>query len=445
MKHLTSYLPLFAPIALLAAPGAGQTTIRVNVSSTGAQANAEDTSTWGAHAISADGRYVAFVSPASNLVPGDTNGVADAFVRDLATGALERVSVATSGQEGVGDRHGQGTRAVTISADGRHVAFMSAAGRLVGSVKSAGTRLIYVRDRASATTELVSVSTSGGAPAGECLFPSISADGRHVAFTSAASNLVAGDRNKTWDVFVRDRGAQTTRRASTDSTGREGNGMSTLWSDRSLSADGSTVVFASWANNLVAGDTNSQADGFAHDLVAGTTTRVTLDRDAGQLATSLWVKSSLALSADGRFVAFTSQDPAQLPPNAPTGLAQGFLFDRINSTTECVTLGPDGTPADAGVGGYVVPNADARFVAFTSRATNLVPGGTGLVWGAFVRDRATGLVALVSRGSAGGWPNGDSYSPVSITPDASSVVFSSQATDLVPGDSNGLRDVFAVR
>jgi Tol biopolymer transport system component len=184
-------------VVAAAGPAAAQgaTTQRVSVSTAGEQANKLG---FGA-AISADGRYVAFSSEASNLVPGDTNGTSDVFVRDLGTGATSRVSVSGAGDEANNESFG-----AAISADGQHVAFLSEASNLVSGDTNAKFD-VFVRDLGTGSTSRVSVSTAGEQANDHSYDLAISADGRYVAFSSEASNLVPGDTNGTSDVFVRDR------------------------------------------------------------------------------------------------------------------------------------------------------------------------------------------------------------------------------------------------
>jgi len=199
-------------VAALAGPVAGQVTERVSVDSLGVQGNGD---TYEA-SISADGRYVAFESAASNLVSGDTNSFTDVFVRDRQSGTTKRVSVSSLGAQGNNDSNG-----ASISADGRYVAFSSRASNLIGGDTNV-TSDVFVRDRQSGTTERVSIG-SGGAQANDASGPaSISADGRFVAFVSDATNLVSGDTNGVTDIFVRDRVSGTTERVSIDSGGLEG-------------------------------------------------------------------------------------------------------------------------------------------------------------------------------------------------------------------------------
>ena len=220
-------------------------TERVSVSSAGQEADGASSGP----AISADGRYVAFHSDAANLVPGDTNDVTDIFVHDMETGETERVSVSSAGQEADGASSGP-----AISADGRYVAFGSWASGLVPGDTN-GSADIFVHDRDTGETERVSVSSTGQEGNGDSTgpyggWPVVSADGRYVAFWSEASNLVAGDTNGSRDIFLHDRAAGMTERVSVSSTGQEGNGHSTA---PAISADGRYVAFESAASGLVPG------------------------------------------------------------------------------------------------------------------------------------------------------------------------------------------------
>jgi len=240
------------------------TTELVSIDSGGTQG---DHHSWLA-SISADGRYVAFQSGASNLVNGDTNGAIDIFVRDRQNGTTERVSVDSGGAQGISS-----SLWPSISADGRYVVFMNWFDDLVGEETNNGYD-IFVRDRQNGTTDCVSVDSSGAKGNAGSLTHSISADGRYVAFGSAASNLVHGDTNGLSDVFVRDRQNGTTERVSIDSSGAQGNAYSFR---PSISADGRYVAFESQASNLVYGDTNGREDVFVHDRQNGTTERVSVN------------------------------------------------------------------------------------------------------------------------------------------------------------------------
>ena len=263
-------LAALSATALPAAYAAPGTTERVSVASDGTQAD-NISGRRGAPTSSADGRLVAFDSLASNLVPGDANGFDDVFVRDRATGTTQRVSVASDGTQG-----NNISSSPAISGDGRFVAFVSNASNLVPGDTS-GVRDIFVHDRATGTTQRVSVSSSGaqgnGASGGSgatndvaTIAPAISADGRFVAFESLASNLVPGDTNGTRDVFVHDLQTATTERVSVGGNKQQANSFS---NPESINGDGRFVVFTSFASNLVKGDTNQQIDVFVRDRQPG--------------------------------------------------------------------------------------------------------------------------------------------------------------------------------
>lgn len=304
----------------------------------------------GRPAISEGGRYVAFESAAPNLVVDDTNYMKDIFVVDRDTGAIERVSVSSVGQEA---NDLSGTPA--ISADGRYVAFESWASNLVPGDAN-GACDVFVYDRQTSTIERVSVASGGGDANADSYGPSISADGRYVAFDSDASDLVPGDSNGAADVFVRDRQSGTTERVSLSSGGAEGDGHSYY---SAISADGRYVAFWSEASNLVAGDTNNFcgaegddncADVFVRDRQTGTTERVSVDsagnEGSGDDLPSLIIlilrnPGSPPVTADGRYVAFASQASNLVPGDTNNFCGLGddencydiFVRDRAESVT----------------------------------------------------------------------------------------------------------------
>jgi Tol biopolymer transport system component len=255
--------------ALLCASAASQTQ-RASVASGGTEASGLSKYS----AISSDGRYVAFQSHASNLVPGDTNGVHDVFVRDLLSGTTVRASVDSSGVEGTAASHTS-----AISRDGRYVLFYSNAWNLVPGDTN-GVQDVFVRDLTGGTTARVSVDSNGLQAEGWSYSFAITDDGRYVLFGSIAANLVSGDANGHADVFVRDLTSGTTTLVSVGSTGIQGDGDS---GSGAISSDGRYVAFVSTATNLVASDNNgSVADIFVRDLVSGTTTLESVDSTAVQ-------------------------------------------------------------------------------------------------------------------------------------------------------------------
>ncbi len=250
-------------------------TERVSVASDGGQGNFPSISP----TISADGRYVAFHSLASNLVEGDTNNTNDIFVRDRLSGTTERVSV-TSNESQANEESNH----PSISADGRYVAFISKASNLVDGDTNDWTD-IFVRDRETGTTERVSVANNGSQANFGSLYPFISANGRHVVFLSLATNLVSGDTNNYPDIFVRDRVAGITERVSVANDESQGNDAPEL---PSISADGRYVAFRSDATNLAGEDTNGAPDIFLRDRLFWTTERVSLASDGSEGEWRIW-------------------------------------------------------------------------------------------------------------------------------------------------------------
>jgi Tol biopolymer transport system component len=285
-------------------------TKRLSVSSSGRQANGASE----LPAISADGRFVAFQSLASNLVRGDTNRISDVFVRDLVTGKSTRVSLNSRGaQARCNVSYCESTQPV-LSANGRYVAFQSSVTNLVpGDTNKLGD--VFVHDRRTGKTERTSVSSAGKQGGADRTgngsnAPAISGDGRFVAFHSADSNLVRGDTNRTFDIFVRDRKTHRTTRVSVSSGGRQANGENL--GGLSISADGRYVAFTSLASNLVAGDSNDITDVFVRNLRTGRTILASLGQSGKQGADASSV-SGVAFTADDRRLAFSSYASVLVP------------------------------------------------------------------------------------------------------------------------------------
>ncbi len=399
-------------------------TTRVSTDSSGNEGNAGSA---GRPSISSDGRYVAFKSVASNLVPEDTNGVLDVFVKDTQTGVTTRVSTDSSGIEG-----NEESRYPSISSDGRRVAFQSEASNLVTGDTNEHSD-VFVHDTQTGVTETASdteiLYLTGNAGSYD---PSISSNGRYIAFRSDASNLVTGDTNGAWDIFVRDTQMGVTTRVSTDSTGTQGNYHSY---DPSISSDGRYVAFSSEASNLVMGDTSWPADVFVKDTQTGVTTRVSTDSSGNEADSS---SGSPSISADGRYVAFMSW-ARNLVPGDTNADPDVFVKDTQTGVTTRMSTDSSGNEAD-GYSDSPSISADGRYVAFRSFASNLVTGGTS-GWEIFVKDTQTGTTTLVSANSDGIEGSGYSYDP-SISADGRYVAFSSDAYNLVTGDHNCDRDVF---
>jgi Tol biopolymer transport system component len=325
--------------------------------------------------LSADGRFVAFGSYATNLVPGDTNLAPDVFLQDRTTGTTVRVSVDSTGAQA---NLGAGPGA--ISADGRFVAFESRSTNLI-AVDTKASSDIFVRDVQAGTTTLVSVSTNGTLGNQDSFKPQLSADGRFVAFESYADNLVSGDTNSLPDIFVRDRLLGTTTRVSLGLLGAEGDGEC---HDASISWDGRYVAFASGSTNLVLGDSNGMRDIFVHDRQSGATLRASVASNGGEGNGDSFRP---ALSASGRFIAFFSAANT-LVASDTNDVPDVFVHDLQGGTTERVSVESLGLEAFPDLSENPAISADGRFVAFESRADNLVREDQNLQQDVFVRDWA---------------------------------------------------------
>ena len=339
------------------------TTTRVSVDSAGNQGNFNNNLS--TPSISADGRFVAFASNSSNLVPGDTNNNNDIFVRDTLTNTTTLVSFDSAGNQGNTD-----SDSPSISADGRFVAFASNSSNLVPGDTN-NNNDIFVRDRLTNTTTLVSLDSAGNQANTYSNSPSISADGRFVAFASNSSNLVPGDTNNTYDMFVRDRLTNTTTLVSLDSAGTQGNGTNVLGTP-SISADGRFVAFESRAFNLVPGDTNFRFDIFVRDTLTNTTTRVFVD-SAGNPGNSSSSKPSI--SADGRFVAFASES-SNIVPGDTNNNNDIFVVD-ISSIPKAINGTPGNDNLTGTSGNDIINGSEGDDVLTGLRANDVLNGGDG--------------------------------------------------------------------
>ncbi|MCB9433503.1 MAG: PD40 domain-containing protein, partial [Ardenticatenaceae bacterium] len=377
--------------------------------------------------MSSDGRYVAFDSFARTLVNGTSYDIIHIFVHDRQTGKTNRVSVDSSDNPG-----NDNSDAPSISGDGRFVAFDSLASNFV-SGDTNGNHDVFVHDLQTRTTSRVSVHSSGSQGNNASQAASISSNGRFVAFESYASNLVSGDSNSRPDIFVHDRQVGTTSRVSVDSSGSEGNDYSFA---PSISSDGRFVAFQSRASNLVSGDSNGAYDIFVHDQQMGTTSRVSVDSN-GSEANGESLNASI--SGDGRFVAFQSR-ASNLVSDDTNNAVDIFVHDLQTRTTSRVSVDSNG---NQGNGPILIPSisSDGRFVTYQSSASNLVSGDSNFRSDIFVHDRQTGKTNRVSVDSSGSEGNGDSRI-ASISGDGHFIAFQSRASNLVSGDSNNASDIF---
>jgi Tol biopolymer transport system component len=507
-------------------------------------ANASDSSR--SPTMTPDGRYVAFVSMATNLVANDSNRIADVFVRDLLTGTTTLASVGATATNGTSAYPGT-CEAPEITPDGRFVAFFSTATNLVPGVGGSGE--IYVRDLVNSITSWASTNAKSALQAGLiatnaisynhsisddgqfvafqtspapgsakltpglivryslqtgltdlvhtnapvamtpsteahnlemtsdgrfvafvantngtagttttimvwdaqtgkatlasgdlgnrvptnsiCDWPSLDASGRFVAFLSSATNLVTNSLSGTYHLYVRDLQGGATVLVDADTNGF-GSGVSPGTLPR-LSANGQVVTFEAPDGNLVANDRNHDSDVFTRDLTAGATDLISAHHPGlASIAANGSTLPQVSVSAKGRFVAFAS-DADNLAPNDMNQCRDVFVRDLAIGSNVLVSVSTNGVSPGNGISSDPVISADGRFVAFTSQADNLVAGDNNRSQDVFVRDLATGTTTLVSINLSGTGPGStNSYSPL-ISGDGRYVLFRSQAGNLVQG------------
>jgi Tol biopolymer transport system component len=393
--------------------------------------------------ISGDGRIVAFGSNATNLHPADRDRRDDVFVRDLRA---HTIRLASRASDAAGPKGNGRSFAPAISANGRFVAFNSTASTLHPDDRD-GDFDVFMRDLRTDTTVLVSrASGAAGTKAnGGSGAPSISANGRFVAFASLATNLDPDDPDATSDVYVRDLRRHTTilvSRASGPSGAKGNDDSEEFFGDPSISADGRVVAFSSNATNLHPDDRGVPLDVFVRDIEAGTTSLVS--RASGATG-SKGNGSSFdpSISGAGRFVAFASR-AANLVPADPSHGTDVFVRDLQRETTRLVSRssGRVGAKGDRGSRSPAISRR-GRFVAFGSGATNLHPDDAALGGDIFVRDLQVHTTVLASRasGARGAKGNRPSFFP-SLSADGRFVAFQSNASNLHPNDRGEGDDVF---
>jgi Tol biopolymer transport system component len=399
--------------------------------------------------LSDDGRFVAFVSGATNLVEGVTGytGAANVFLRDRQTGETVLVS-ASAAVPGRSANHD--SQDLALSADGRWLAFLSKATDLVpGQVDTYSSNDVFLFDRVSRNVTLVSRSTASAVTTGNSpsLSLGLSSDGRYVVFSSFASNLVPGqvDTFFTEDVFVYDRlTGQTGLVSRKAGTLVEAAGSS---SEPQISGDGRYVAFSSYATTLVAGATHpfTYLNIYLQDRWAGITTLVS--RSNGPTLTAVG-GSSPSLSLDGRFVAYESAAWDLVPGQSDTNDNWDvFVYDRVLGANSLLSHVP-GSPLTTGndFSGDPRISPEGTYVAFESWATNLVPGqtDTNADRDVFLHDSRSGESTLVSHAAGSPATTGAGYSRRAPVSADGKVVFLSRAPDLVAGqvDDTLSLDVF---
>ncbi|MFD7594371.1 TolB family protein [Kitasatospora sp. NPDC059812] len=445
---------LAAALAGLAAPAAEAHPrtggiIRVSVGLDGAQPDGASA----ALGLSADGRYALFSSDATNLVPGDTNGATDVFVRDLHTGRTQRVSVGADGAQ-----LDAPTTQASISGDGRFVTFNTKATNVLPGHKANSGGEVYLRDLRDGVTELI----TAGDPAATGQDGRISRDavaswdGRFVAFSSSRTDLAPVGTFSKENIYVTDRREGTTRLVTLGVNGKPGNGDSYL---PSISADGRVIGFKSRAYNLLPapaqtpaaaaapGDHADHGDSpailghasypfYVFDQHTGVISGASTD-PAGQLANT---GLDATLSPDGQYAVYTLDAPGGPILNRHQEL---YTRDLRTGTVARVTTPLPGTTT-VGSAGRGTMSYDDRWVYFVSDAGNLVPGVDGGRQNVFRRDLATGAVELAGAAEDGTASTGTSDNPYTDA-SGSAVLFTSEDGTLIPGDTNHASDVFLRR
>jgi len=409
-------------------------------------------------AISDDGQSIAFERIDGNLSPNDSTHDWDVFVTDLATETTGLISAHHPALPSLTPNGSSELYGSSVSANGRYLAFASDAANLAANVTN-GNRNVFVRDFLWGINLLVSVNTNGSSGAGSSTEPAISGDGRWVAFSSYATDLVAGDTTNNRNVFLRDLQNGTTALVSVSTNGGYGNADSY---SPTISSDGRYILFYSQAPNLAPGSyppVNQVENIFVRDQISGITYALTTigDYSPGQ---------SASMTPDGHFIAFVRGGSGGNLFVWNTELAQ--LTSTNNSTSlATISISPDGqrlaylagsplslSVVDFGLNSNWVVSAgtflshpglgfsgDSRYLAYATSAAN-VPADTNLTQDVYLYDFQTGTNILISWNStSSGSPNGPSDSPA-VSADGRFVAYRSFASDIVTNDLNGVPDVF---
>ena len=421
MLPLRRLAPLTLVPLLLPALSSAQIVKRFSTDSQTAQANHDSRTP----KISADGSLVVFTSRASNLVGGDTNGVDDVFVKDVATAAVTLVSVGLGGVSANG-----ASRAPVVSASLRYVAFESDATNLVAGDTNGETD-IFLRDLWSSTTELISTGI-GGPGDHYSIQPSISGTGFFIAFASKATNLVSGDTNARIDIFVRNISTQTTVRLTPGSLQSNADSV-----HPQLSGNGLKLAFESSASNIVANDLNGFSDVFVADLTTGQVAAASM----GPSGTANGASRNPSLSSTGVILEFES-DATNIAGADNNGVTDIYGYNTVSQSPFRTSIGPGDVepngrcyaPSASGIGSHA---------AYCSDATNLAPGdinGASDVFYCHIGDPG-GSIELVSRGATVLCANGASRAP-SLDNYGGIIAFESDASNLISGDTNSRADAY---
>ena len=418
-------LCLYAVLTCIMNPLYANQIERVNVSSTGEQSNNNSLDP----KTSADGQVVVYMSHADNLIEGDTNNQPDVFLYDRNTNVTERISISSSGVQADRD-----SGKPDVSHDGRIVVFESQAHNLIDSINLGFSNNIFLHDRNTGTTELVSRTRFGLEADGRSNAPSISGNGRFVAFESRATDLVSFDTNNLKDIFVYDRQTQVIERVSVSTAGAQADNESQF---PKISQDGRYVVFRSRSSNLVNGTAVGPVGLYIHDRSTGITDVAVTD-----LTGSSADFYQFDLSADGRYIAFRSQSTNLIPEDTDI-FTDILVYDHVTKDISLASVSSTGEKGNSTIGsGFPAISGDGRYVTFSSGASNLVDQVVGGInTQVFVHDRHTGKTALVSVTQTGVISN-SATNEKHITPDGRFITIRTDSRNLVEGDTNRNSDIF---
>ncbi len=382
-------------------------------------------------AISADGRYVAYESSSPELAPGNTAGEDEIYLTDQLTGTTTRVSQGLFGAAADND-----SREASISDDGRFVAYSSWASNLVvGDLLY--TQDIFVYDRVTGKNTRITNPNPDNNGLGNSSDPAISADGRYVAYESGASGLVPGDNNHSTDIFVYDRNTGETERVSIDSDGNEVSNGGCI--APAISGDGRFVAFVSSMEELVPGDNNNYQDIFVRDRQAGITTRVSVNPVGGDPNHNSFTP---AISHDGRYVAYVSAADNLVEGDSPF-FRDAFVYDRETGVTRMASRSIEGLVSRSAVHAVDI-SADGQYVAFSGQGNTYVDNDFNQGDDVFLHHHATGYTRLVSLDSSGRQGIYSSEHPA-LSTDGRYVAFHGTSPNLVPNDTNGSQNDVYVR
>lgn len=344
---------------------------RLSVNADGIEGNASSSMA----SISADGRYIAFSSHASNLAPTDPDKNADIFLVDRLTNTLSHVTQTIDGTPSNGDDFNP-----VLSADGRYLAFQSSSSNLITGDNNTAVD-IFSYDRTTQTIQRISVGNGGEEANGNSTYPSISADGQQISFASLANNLVANDANNASDIFLHNRQTQQTQLISQAINGLPANQGSFR---PAISGNGQLVVFESLADDLVTADANGMMDIFLRDVNQTQTQRLTFNANGEESNRPAFFPN---ISANGQVVTFES-NASNLLPNKTNGGLNIFHLHRRGQQLQQANLATDdqlGNFAPFAVGTAL--SQDGCSTVFSSPATNLVAGDNNNHFDIFIHTK----------------------------------------------------------